>query len=340
MLLRHLFEGGWATEVTQSTKLTPRNVKRALALLPRLEKDFNAYLAKHHLPPVVISKPVGSTSYVERDLKANPDKEYGDIDVLMEIPRLEDQTEARTTTIYKNALNDFTQHAKVDYIYPRDVKASNVIVKIGPDEHVQVDMVMTPQDVAHWAAARMTPEHGLKGAVTGFLYSALAEVLHLSISQSGVLAKRKAGQVVPFVDRSGDKVERLSTDFANFGRHIAEWVVKELNPTSRVKLHPSLEEQPGLKADDVKLADMVKMVKGIVRTIELNDALGRGFLKKHETAVQLMNAIREVYREKLLSAAKDAKLDKAQTPEAKQRAADLRQLFITKAAEVSNALKL
>ena len=140
--------------------------------------------------------------------------------------------------------------------------------------------------------------------------------------------------------RNADRVERISTDFANFGRHIAEWVVKELNPQPRVKLHPSLEERPGLKADDVKLADMVKLTKGIVQTIALNGALGKGFLKKYETAGDLMDAIRSVYREKMLDAAKDSKLDKAQTPEAKKRAADLRQLFITKAAEVSNSLKL
>ena len=178
MKVQELFEGGWSDTITQTVSLTPKNVKKALALLPKFEKALNAFLKKQDLEPVSISIPVGSTAYVSRDEVERPEHEYGDADVLMVLPQVDGKSESKVSSAYKKAVAEFIKSQDLDFVYKaKDPSGNEVILKIGDGEYVQVDLIKTFSDSAEWAQYRTTPEYKLKGALVGFLYSSLADVL-------------------------------------------------------------------------------------------------------------------------------------------------------------------
>lgn len=344
MKLQHLFalqEGGWSTAVTQSTRLTPATVKQALALLPAFESALNAYLEVHGLPAVSISHPVGSTAYVERDLEHHPEKEYGDVDVLVELQPIPGLSESKAASAYQQAFAHFIQHESPEFVYRHDTTGQNVIFKVGANDYVQVDLVKAFTDAAEWARYRTTPEWGLKGALIGFLYSALAEVLHLSIGQLGVQHKLKGGALVKFRTLKADTVGTISRGFEQFGLHTAEWLVKHLKPgTKVVAIHPALARRPGMRYEEVKVRDLADVVKGIALTLELNGVLGLGPLAGFETAEDLVERVKEVYLEKCYDAASSSKFDKAETEDAKAKAAATKELLISKSKELARYLEM
>lgn len=339
--LRALQEGGWSSTITQSTKLTPTNVKRALALLPEFEKALNVYLEVHGLPAVSITHPVGSTSYVDRDLELNPDKEYGDVDVMVELQPILDMPESKASAAYQQAFAHFIRHEAPEFVHRADGTGQSVIFRIGHNEYVQVDLIKAFVDAADWARHRTTPEYGIKGALIGFLYSALAEVLHLSIGQLGVQYKKKGGELVKFRTLKQDEVGTISRDFEQFGLHIAEWLVKHLNPDAKhVAIHPLLRRRPGMRYADVKVRDLADVVKGIALTLELNGVLGKGHLADYTTAEDLVERVQEVYLEKCIDAAANSKFDKAETPEAKAKALATKETLISKSKELAKLLDM
>ncbi len=337
MKLHHLIkEGGWSNTATQSTRLTPATVKKALALLPEFEKALNAYLEVHGLPAVSISHPVGSTAYVDKDLEEHPDKEYGDVDVMVELQPIHGMTESKAGAAYQAAFAHFIKHESPEFVYRHDTTGQNVIFHVGNDEYVQVDLVKAFTDAAEWARYRTTPEYGIKGALIGFLYSALAEVLHLSIGQLGVQYKKKAGQLVKFRTLKQDEVGTISRDFEMFGRHIAEWMVQHIKPgTTHVAIHPSLARRPGMRYEEVKVKDLADVVKGIALTLELNGVLGKGHLEDYPTAESLVREVQAIYLEKCIDAANSSKFDKAETEEAKAKAAATKEMLISKSKELA-----
>lgn len=343
MKLQHLFalqEGGWSTAITQTTRLTPATVKKALALLPEFERALNAYLEVHGLPAVSISHPVGSTAYVERDLEHHPDKEYGDVDVLVELQPIPGTSDSKAATAYQQAFAHFIRHESPEFVYRHDTTGQNVIFRVGHDEYVQVDLVKTFTDTSEWARYRTTPEWGIKGALIGFLYSALAEVLHLSIGQLGVQHKLKGGALVKFRTLKADNVGTISRDFEEFGLHTAQWLVRHLKPGAPVAIHPALARRPGMRYEEVRIRDLAEVVKGIALTLDLNGVLGMGPLKGYATAADLVDEVRRVYLEKCLDAASSSKFDKAETEEAKAKAAATKEALISKSQEVARYLDL
>ena len=99
MRLIDLFEGGWASTLTQDTKITPQMVGKAVDSINSFIAAFNAFLSNKSMPPVKQGHPVGSSNYWQRDLRLNPNKEYGDMDYLFFIPRLPDTTDAKNSSI-------------------------------------------------------------------------------------------------------------------------------------------------------------------------------------------------------------------------------------------------
>jgi hypothetical protein len=339
--LHALSEGGWSSTVTQSTKLTPANVKKALALLPEFEKALNAYLEVHGLPAVSITHPVGSTSYVDRDLKLNPNKEYGDVDVLVELQPILDMSDSRASAAYQQAFAHFIEHEAPEFVHRTRGSGQSAIFRIGNNEYVQVDLIKAFADASEWARYRTTPEYGVKGALIGFLYSALAEVLHLSIGQLGVQYKKKGGELVKFRTLKQDMVGTISRDFEQFGVHIAEWLVKHLNPkVERVAIHPSLRRRPGMRYQDVKVKDLADVVKGIALTLELNGVLGMGHLADYAAAEDLVREVQLVYLEKCIDAANSSKFDKAETEGARAKAAATKETLISKSKELAGYLDM
>jgi hypothetical protein len=332
MKVRELLEGGWVSTVTQDVKLTPALAKRAVALLPKFEKAFNDYLEQHGLQPVKVGAPVGSTSYIERDLKHSPDKEYGDIDVLLKLPKIEGASDGHTAGTYKKALADFT-HDAPDFIYPQEKPSgSNIILKVG-DDWVQVDLVATPVELADWTQHRMTPEYNVKGALIGFLYAALAEVLHLSIGTSGVQAKEKGGQLVPFRQLKVDRTHTISTNIETFAHDILKFLATRAGKKD-AKVDPQLKDRPGLVRGEIKIDHLIQAVRGLGRSLEANGLLGKGALGHISDADDFIEQVKDSYRQKAEKLVSSSKFDKAATPAAKKKAQDTKDLLRTQSEKI------
>lgn len=334
-----IMEGGWSKTITQSTKLTPALAKKALAIMPKFEKDFNAFLKNKNELPISIGKPVGSSAYIEKDLKSNPTKEYGDIDIIFNIPRIEGMPESKNNSLYSNLIKEFVASSNLPYLFKdKDNGGSSIIVKAG-DEWAQIDLVKAFNDISDWVQHRMTPEHNVKGALIGYLYSSLAEVLKLSIGSNGVQAKEKSSEIIPFKNLKADKTHTISTDISKFGLHTVEAFFNRIaysNPTGKsvMKISTELKSNPGMKRDSIKVSDLIKVIKGIGKSFEENNMFGKGDLKNISDYEDYIAKIKNVYLQKTEDAAKSTKFDKAETPEAKRRAQDTKDLLLNKSKEI------
>lgn len=313
--------------------MTPKVAKAALSVLPHFERDFNDFLEKKGLPHISFGKPVGSSAYVDRDLQKNPDKEYGDIDVIFNIPRLDGMPESKINSTYSNAVKEFVASANHPYLYKDDKNGGgNIIVKAGAD-WVQVDLVKSFTDLTDWTQHRMTPEHGVKGALMGYMYSALAEVLKLSIGSVGVQAKEKDGELVPFKVLKVDKVHTITTDIGKFALDIAQKLA-ERDKVESFKVSPLLKSHPGMKREHIQIKDLAQSIKGIGQTFKLNDMFGKGSLKDISSYEDFISKIRDVYLKKTEEAASASKFNKAETEDAIRRANETKQLLLNKSKEI------
>lgn len=329
---RFITEGGWANAITQGVKLTPDVVKKTAALLPRFQKDFNAYLASIDMEEVKIGKMVGSGAYHEHDLKHQPNKEYGDIDVIFSLPRIEGYKEAQITSLYRQTFLDFLAAKKPKYAYlGKEQTGQNIILNVD-GKWVQADLVATFHDTEDWATHRMTPEHNMKGAFMGFLYSALSEVLHLSIGSSGVQVKHIGNEIVPFAKQKVDKVATISTNIETFALDI----LKYLHPNPKVA--PLLRQHPGLNKEEIKFSDLANAVKGLGQSFELNHMYGKGPLKSVKSYDDFIAQIKRGYVARAEKSAAGSKFDKAATPDAIRRAADMKHQLKVKTAELLKQL--
>lgn len=332
-----LSEGGWSSTLTQDVVLTPALAKKALALLPKFEKDFNEYLADKDLAPIAFGKPVGSSAYIERDLKSNPSKEYGDIDVMFIIPRIADMPEGKNTTVYNKAIIDFVEGHDFPYLAPNaSSNGAAIIFKVG-DEYVQVDLVKTFTDLEDWTSHRMTPEHGVKGALIGYLYSSLAEVLHLSIGSSGVQMKEKDGGVVSFRTLKADKVHTLSTNIETFALDILK-AFHERDGKDKLKIGAVIKAAPGIIKSEVKIADLAICIRALGKSFEQNEMFGKGLLKNIASYEDFIAKIKSTYLKKNEDAANGSKFNKAATDRAKQKAADTQAMLRDKSKEIAALL--
>jgi hypothetical protein len=339
MKVRHLIqEGGWANAATQSVKLTPAVAKKALAHLPAFEKDFNEYLQHLHMMPIKLGKPVGSSAYIDKDIEGNPDKEYGDIDKLFVMPRLDGFKESKNDAVYREQLVNFLLTKTPRYIEKEpDTTGHHILVKtdVGP---VQVDLVTSFYDVEDWTQHRMTPEHGLKGAFLGFLYASVADALNLSINTYGAQAKEIGGEIVPFKKIKVDAVHTVSTDIGNFMMDILEYFYKRGGGEGKPKVSPMLKKHPGMNREKILLSDLIASTKGLAHSFAMNDMFGKGDLKHLANFNEMMHAIKDEYRAKAVKSAAGSKFDKASTPSAIARAEETKNLLLTKSEEIIKQL--
>jgi hypothetical protein len=332
-----LIEGGWSKKETQSTKLTPAIAKKAVAQMPKFERDFNAFLKDSNLPPIKIGSPVGSSAYIERDLKQNPEKEYGDIDIQMIIPRLDGMSEAKNNGAYVDAVKAFAgAKARPYMLHDTENFGNSVIISVGPDQWAQVDLVRTFGKHVEWATARMTPEHNLKGALLGNLYTSFGDLLHISMGPNGVFAKEKGGELVPTRTLKPDKVHDISLNISTFAHDIVQFISKRAGKDAVID---KAVLKAGMNKDDIKASDLAALIKGTGRTFEKNDLFGKpGPLKHIPDYDSFIDRIKMIYIEKNAKAALDAKFDKAETPEAKARAEATKDALTNKAKQVAALL--
>lgn len=321
MLIKELFEGGWTTTVTQGTVIHPSTVKKALAMMEKFIADFNQY-AKGSLPPVKIGHPTGSSAYHDVDPE---DKIYGDIDLQIVVPNLEDKpnmTTGQTQYFWNKQFGDFVKATNPSYVH-QDSTPGHPILSIGKDAWVQIDMMPHPEHLATWGRYRATPERGVKGMLNGNMFAVIGEMLLLNLQHSGVQYKEQNGKRMPYAATKKDyELKTITTNVETFVKDIFENEYKDITgkDPSTAKIDPLLIKHPGSDLKEVKISNLVNAVKGMAKSFEMNGMYGKGILSSYSNAEDFLNKFVSIYMAKAQGAIDAPKRDKAETPEAIARA--------------------
>ena len=139
-------------------------------------EKFNKYAASLGMAPLKVLGPGGSGVYYKEDLIENPDKAYGDVDILVEYPLDEPQSrrvEIDTMKEYNQLMLKRMKENRQPEIDEEESDAISdgslkLVINL-TDGSVQVDIIPTFTYSAEWAKARYTPIRGMKGFVMGFL---------------------------------------------------------------------------------------------------------------------------------------------------------------------------
>ena len=318
-----ILEGGWDTTLTQSTVLHPKVVAVALQVVDQFVADFNQLLQTKGLGPIKRGRPTGSSAYHEQDTIEHPDKVYGDIDLQMIAPEI-DGTYGQFAAYWNTLADQFVKSGKTPYIDTSESKPGHPIFKIGPDDYVQIDFMWHPERLASWGASRVTPERGVKGLLTGNMYSVLGELLDLSIQHAGVQLKVVDGQHVPFSKQKDTQVITVTIKPETFIYDIFMYEAKQLG-IKNPEISPLLKQYPGNDINDVKISKLVNGVKGFAESCEINGMFTKGDLAGFQSADDFLQKFIQRYEEKAQIDIAGKKRDKATTPEAQARAEQDRQ---------------
>jgi hypothetical protein len=322
-----LREGGWDTTITQGTVIRPAVVRRVLDQVEQFVREFNGYLKAQGQGPVEMGKPTGSSAYHERDQRDDPDKVYGDIDLQMIAPAVPDMSHGQFTAHWNKLADEFIRSQRPSYVHPTESKPGHPIVRIGEDDWVQVDFMWHTPELSAWGAARVTPEHGVKGLLAGNIYSVLGELLGMSIQHAGVQYKTVDGEPVPFSKQKGTVLNTITTDPRTFIYDIFVDLYSRITggDVSEAGIDPLLLSNRGVNVDDVRIRDLVASVRGLARSFQLNGMYGRGVLQGFSSAEDFLARFLERYEEKAMADVMAKKREKAGTPEAQARAESDRQ---------------
>jgi len=254
--------------------LTPSLVREAGSVYREFLKGFNDWLCSRDKAPLEPIRPTGSSTHAERDIVDRPGATYGDIDYLVSFPvnyvgndlNERRKREAAAVREYTHLLTEYLTAVRPPMV-DVDLTACGtpfmIIVKVLSGGLAQVDTVITHPAYSEWMKGRYTPERGTKGYVTGNLYKALGDYLILTIGTEGVIARLKDGQRVSSKFRAGVTCHPISTDFRNFLRDIADYVIE-----GTYAADPLLEQHPGLNPDDVNISELAYGIVGLARTME------------------------------------------------------------------------
>jgi len=314
-----LKEGGWDTTLTQGTVLHPRVVAVALKVVDQFVADFNKFLQARGLPPVRRGRPTGSSAYHEQDAAEHPEKVYGDIDLQMIASEVDGVTYGQFTGVWNKLSDEFVKAGHAPYVDVTESKPGHPIFKIGPKDYVQIDFMWHPERLEQWGAARVTPERGVKGLLTGNMYSVFGELLDLSIQHAGVQLKVVDGQHVPFSKQKGTEIKTVTTDPETFILDTFVYIAREQG-INNPKIGPLLKQNAGNDINNVKISRLVNGIKGFAQSCEINKIFGRGELANYTDAADFINKFWERYNEKAQIDIAGKKRDKATTPEAQARA--------------------
>lgn len=315
-----ILEGGWDTTLTQNTVLHPKIVAPTLATVDKFVKDFNSWLKPKGLGPVRRGRPTGSSAHHEADVAdpATQDKVYGDIDLQMVGPEFEGATFAQFTANWNKLADEFVKAGYAPYVDTSESKPGHPIFQIGPDQYVQIDFMWHPERLEQWGAARVTPERGVKGLLTGNMFSVLGELLDISIQHAGVQLKVIDDQHVPFSKQKGTTTVTVTTNPETYILDLFRYEAKQMGVAP--KISPLLKQFPGNDINDVKISKLVNGVKGFAQSAEASGMMGQGDFAKFTSAQDFMQQFWARYNEKAQIDIAGKKRDKAQTPDAIARA--------------------
>lgn len=321
-----IVEGGWGTTKTQSTVLHPHIVGTALKIVDQFVRDFNSWLAKKRIPPVRRGHPTGSSAYHETDVQHDPEKIYGDIDLQMIGVESAGQSHSQFSGLWNNLADEFI-NTGLDYVTVGN-DPGHPIFQIGPNQYVQIDFMWHPERLAHWGRARATPEHGVKGLLTGNMYSVLGELLGMSIQHAGVQLKVVDGQPVPFSKQKGTSIVTISTNPETFILDLFKYLAR-MQGIRNPRVDPELKKSPGVDVNDIKISRLVNGVRGFAASCELNGMFGHGVLLPYSSAQDFINKFWQRYEGKAMADVAGKKRDKAATTEAQARAEADRQKILS-----------
>ena len=313
-----LAEGGWDTTKTQNTVLNPRVVSVALQTVDKFVADFNQYIADKNFGQVRRGRPTGSSAYHERDTVQDPDKVYGDIDLQMIAPEQPGLTYGQFTTFWNNLTDQFVKTG-IDYVDVSESKPGHPIFQIGQSDYVQIDFMWHPERLEKWGATRVTPEHGVKGLLTGNMWSVFGELMNMSVQHAGVQLKIAQGQHVPFSKQKDTEIVTVTTNPESFIADTFKYLAKQQG-IERPRMTPALKTYGGVNLADVKIAHMVRGMKEFALSAEANNMFGQGALENYSSASDFLNKFWARYEEKAMIDIAGKKRDKAATPSAIARA--------------------
>lgn len=344
MLYLQLFEqfineGGWSTVKTQNTVLNPLAIKKTVEIVRSVEAQFNQHLKSIELPEMDFGQPVGSGTWWQDDLDNNPDKLYGDVDLLVTYPTLkihgEDtkKNEAESVRVYNDELMTWLEKARPAGIDPEETRAiSNpnsvrlvVVIDVdGEDGYVQVDMVVTHAEYKDWALIRLTPIRNVKGFVLGNMYSAFGEVLDVSVQLKGVRAKVQNGILVPYSKRAGVDEILVSSDIRTFLVDIAKFFWEQ---SSNKPFKPGSDlVNWSMDSNNPTMEQLFGGIKALANTLDELDEFGGSI--KFKSKEEFLNAIIARYEQKMMANYNASKFDKAESAQAKATIQKVRKMIM------------
>ena len=332
MKIRELLEGGWDSTVTQNTVLKPAIVKDVLAVVDQFVIDFNRYLSVNGQGPIQRGKPTGSSAYHEIDTAEKVDTIYGDIDLQMIAPPVEGASYGQFTTYWNKLADDFVKSSSVHYVDTALSKPGHPIFQIGDKDYVQVDFMWHWPEISAWGAARVTPERGVKGLLTGKMYSVLGELLDMSIQHAGVQLKTIDGRQVPFSKQKGTEIKTITITPETFIYDIFRYEYQQITGNRFSKTTPIdtlLLQFKGNDISEVKIAKLANGIKGLAKSFEMNGMYGKGNLSGFASAQDFLDRFMSLYEDKIITDVNAKKRDKAETPSAKARAESDKQRLLT-----------
>lgn len=293
-------EGGWLNPtLTSKTAITPQIVEGVFANVEKFVEHFNQHLSNKKLNPIEDFKILGSAKYYKQDIADKIGAQYGDIDVMFVLPEVDDETkEAKTKTLYSKLIVDFIVNTSQDYIDKESAKRSGgkqIIIKINESEWAQIDLLFTFKRYGEWFSTRFSPQRGLKGFVIGNLYSSLADILNIRVSDRGVRARIKDGQITNPLLRKGVIDKLISTNPSTFLFDIFLFLAEMFDVKyTTAMIDNRLSSHKGVNSSNIKFEDLAIGIAGLAKTLE-----NSGILEKLGTThSDFINKIKSTYAEK------------------------------------------
>ena len=320
--------GGWATTKTQGTKITPAVLQEAIGVLENIFDDFNQWAQAHGFDSLTVVGPGGSGVYFKKDLEENPEKAYGDVDILVMYPLNEPQgrrAEIDTLKKYNGLfLQWLAKTTRPDLDKEETIAISDGTLKLVinlKDGPVQVDIISTFNYSSDWAKARYTPIRGIKGFVVGFLYQAFGNALDVSVTDRGVVAKIKGGELVNPLLRKGVEERIVTRDFNRFISQLAEFTDEFTRGEKRaVQLDQYLQQHPGIDVTALSLEQICNGILGFARTLEQNGTFELP-KSKYKNSQEFLQEVVDIYKIKIDKHTSSSKYNKAETDLAHQQRA-------------------
>lgn len=302
--------GGWASDKTQETIITPKIVQTTIHIIKAFETKFNEW-SGHYIQFVA---PVGSAAYYIKDL--NTDAKYGDIDYLVEFPYIKGKFKSKrdhenaTLRFYKQKLMEFIQTDIVDNIEVADSLKSNgnfLIFRLPNNKFIQVDIVATTPKYTNWNIGRFTPEYGMKGVIIGSLYTALNELYNINIGDRGLTLRWQHGKLVSGKIRKDVKIETISTIYEQYWFDLIVWMARHRGTGI---IQKPMTSAVGVSSSKPTLSSIMKGLAGFLGTLEKNNLLNNDIFPE-STSKEIIKKIYTRYIEILNNILKNPKYDKA-----------------------------